>query len=162
MENGVWRTISGRRIFIEKGQDLETAMRKSGKFKELNDEERKERQLEIIKKGNPANDDYHTWIRKVEDINTFEEALKQEDYEGWEKGGFDPDYTASMAKEALKTGEITVYSSYNIKNGIFVTPSKMEAESYSGNGNVFSKKVKLEDVAWIDPTQGQYAKVDEK
>ena len=30
---GVWRTIGGRRIFIKDGEDLETAMKKSGKFK---------------------------------------------------------------------------------------------------------------------------------
>lgn len=32
MEEGVWRTIGGRRIFIKEGQDLETAMKESGKF----------------------------------------------------------------------------------------------------------------------------------
>ena len=30
---GVWRTVGGRRIFIKDGEDLETAMRNSGKFK---------------------------------------------------------------------------------------------------------------------------------
>lgn len=30
---GVWRTIGGRRVFIKDGDDLETAMKKSGKFK---------------------------------------------------------------------------------------------------------------------------------
>lgn len=34
-ENGVWRTIFGRRVFIEKGQDLTSAMKKSGKFKNM-------------------------------------------------------------------------------------------------------------------------------
>ena len=31
-EGGVWRTISGRRIFIKDGQSLTDAMRDSGKF----------------------------------------------------------------------------------------------------------------------------------
>lgn len=31
-ENGVWRTISGRRVFIREGQSLSDAMRESGKF----------------------------------------------------------------------------------------------------------------------------------
>lgn len=31
-KNGVWRTIRGRRIFIEYGEDLASAMKKSGKF----------------------------------------------------------------------------------------------------------------------------------
>lgn len=30
---GVWRTVGGRRIFIKDGQDLPTAMKESGKFK---------------------------------------------------------------------------------------------------------------------------------
>jgi len=31
-ENGVWRTIRGRRVFIRSGEDLESAMKRSGKF----------------------------------------------------------------------------------------------------------------------------------
>ena len=33
-EGGVWRTISGRRVFIKDGQSLTDAMRESGKFGE--------------------------------------------------------------------------------------------------------------------------------
>lgn len=33
MEDGVWRTIRGRRVFIKKGQSLSDAMKESGKFK---------------------------------------------------------------------------------------------------------------------------------
>lgn len=32
---GVWRTVGGRRIFIKDGEDLETAMKKSGKFQKM-------------------------------------------------------------------------------------------------------------------------------
>ena len=31
-DNGVWRTVGGRKIFIREGQDLQTAMDDSGKF----------------------------------------------------------------------------------------------------------------------------------
>ena len=31
-EDGVWRTVGGRRVFIRNGQDLASAMRESGKF----------------------------------------------------------------------------------------------------------------------------------
>lgn len=34
-EDGVWRTIGGRKVFIKNGQDLETAMKESGKFRNL-------------------------------------------------------------------------------------------------------------------------------
>lgn len=36
---GVWRTIGGRRVFIKDGQDLESAMKESGKFKKKNQKE---------------------------------------------------------------------------------------------------------------------------
>ena len=38
-ENGVWRTVGGRRIFIKEGQDLASAMKESGKFKNKTDEQ---------------------------------------------------------------------------------------------------------------------------
>ena len=53
---GVWRTIGGRRVFIKDGDDLETAMKKSGKFKKTktankkdNKKENKEPSIEEIK-----------------------------------------------------------------------------------------------------------------
>ena len=36
---GVWRTVGGRRIFIKDGQDLASAMKESGKFKENTDKD---------------------------------------------------------------------------------------------------------------------------
>lgn len=118
----------------------------------------KDRQLEIILNTNPAGNETVTWIRNKNDIKTFEETLQDEDWQGYDE--FNPDYTLEMANNAINSGKIVVYSSYPIEQGIFVTPSKMEAESYSGNGKVYSKEVNLTDVAWIDPTQGQYAKVN--
>lgn len=43
-EDGVWRTVKGRRIFIHNGEDLETAMRNSGKFNKSQNSNRKEPQ----------------------------------------------------------------------------------------------------------------------
>ena len=129
----------------------------SGSF---NLQENKKKQLDIIEKNNKMQDDYHTGIRKIEDIKTLAETLEDSDWQGYEE--FNPDYTKKMADEALKTGKITVYSSYPIEQGVFVSPSKMEAESYSGNGKVYSKEININDVAWIDPTQGQYANTNQK
>ena len=50
--------------------------KKATNKKELSDNERKEKQLEIIKKNNAMTDDYHTGIRKVGDIKTAKEAFK--------------------------------------------------------------------------------------
>ena len=40
MEQGVWRTIGGRRVFIKNGKDLATAMKESGKFKKVDKPEK--------------------------------------------------------------------------------------------------------------------------
>lgn len=117
----------------------------------------KQKQLDIIKNNNPVNDDYHTWIRNVEDIKTLEETINDSDYIDYDN--YNPDLSRQDIENAIDSGKITVYSSYPIKQGVFVSPSKMEAESYSSNGKVYSKEVNINDVAWIDPTQGQYAKV---
>lgn len=117
----------------------------------------KQKQLDIIKKNNPVNDDYHTWIRNVEDIKTLEETINDSDWNDYVE--YNPDLSRKDIENAIDSGKITVYSSYPIKQGIFVSPSKMEAESYSSNGKIYSKEVNISDVAWIDPTQGQYAKV---
>ncbi len=99
----------------------------------------KEKQLEIIKKYNPVYDDYHAWIRNIEDIKTFEESLQDSHFQGYDE--FAPDYTFEMAQEAIKTGKITVYSSYPIKQGIFVSPSYMETESLLELGKYMKRRL---------------------
>lgn len=127
----------------------------------FNDEKSlKSKQLEVINKNNAAPDDYHTWIRSEDDIKTFDEAF----FEEREYSGFDPDFTENMAKESKKTGKVTVYSSYPIEDGVFVSPSKLEASQYAGGdeNKLYSKEVNINDVAWIDGAEGQYAKVENK
>ena len=130
----------------------------------LKDVDRKQAQLDIILKTNPMLDDYHTGIRKVEDIKTLEESVEEARSEaekyGDEEWSAYPDITNDMLQNALETGEITIYSSKPIKNGVFVTPSYMQASDYAGGGNVYEKTVPLTDVAWINTDEGQYAKVD--
>lgn len=125
----------------------------------FNDEKSlKSKQLEVINKNNAAPDDYHTWIRSKDDIKTFDEAF----FEEGEYSGFDHDFTENMAKESKKTGKVTVYSSYPIEDGVFVSPSKLEASQYAGGdeSKLYSKEVNINDVAWIDGAEGQYAKVE--
>jgi hypothetical protein len=121
----------------------------------------KQSQFDIISKANPFDETLgdHTWIKSVDDVLTFDEALE----EGYEPGeNVTPDYTADMVEKARKTGKVTVYSSHPIENGAFVTPSRMEAKNYAGEGKVYSKEVPVEDVAWIDAYEGQYAKVEDR
>ena len=119
----------------------------------------KQQQLEIILESNPMQDDYHTGIRELEDIKTLSETLQDKEWADYDE--FNPDLSRKDIEDAIKTGKVTVYSSYPIEQGTFISPSKMEAESYSGDGKIYSKEVYINDVAWIDPTQGQYAKINE-
>jgi hypothetical protein len=129
----------------------------------LNRTNRHKAQANLIKKHNPAPDSYHTWVRSSKDILDFEDTLKPPNFDPDFIGNdFDPSYTWDMAQEAIKKGEIEVYSSYPIEKGVFVTPSQMEAQSYAGSGKIYSKKVPLKDVAWIDERQGQYAPITSK
>ena len=120
----------------------------------------KSEQFKIIQKSNPMLDDYHTGIRSVSDIKTPIEAFRtmvdeDEDY-------VYPDFTKEDGERALKTGKIVVYSSKEITQGNFVSPSKMMAQDYAGGGKVYSKEIDIKDVAWINSGEGQYAKVKRK
>lgn len=111
----------------------------------------KEKQFEIIQKHNPMTDDYHVGIRSAEDIKLFSEAMEDEESFFW--GDFD----IKDAEEALQSGRVTVYSSKPIKQGTFVSTSKNQATDYAGGGQVYSRKLNLEDVAWINGDEGQVA-----
>ena len=119
--------------------------------------EMKAKQLEIISKFNPMKDDYHTGIRKVEDIKTFDEVIDDEESFVW------GDFEKEDAEEALKKGYITVYSSYPIKQGTFVSTSKNQAEEYAGGRGkqIYSKTLPLTKVAWINGDEGQFADIEE-
>ena len=117
----------------------------------------KEKQLDIIRQSNPMMDDIHTGIRDIDDIKTLNQVINDPSEEFYGA----PDFTRDMAEKAVNDSSITVYSSKPIENGVFVTPSKMEAQNYAGNGEIYSKEVNPLDIAWIDSIEGQYAKVNE-
>ena len=116
-------------------------------------------QFKIIQRYNPMQDDYHVGIRKPSDIKTWEEVLKEDskDGESFSWG----DFSRSDAEKALKSGKITVYSSYPIKQGVFVSTSYVQSEQYAGGEGkkVYSKVVPLSDIAWINGDEGQFAKL---
>ncbi len=133
---------------IEQQQQLEKEIQESNPTKRA--------QYEIIQKTNPMLDDYHTGIRSPKDIKTFNEVINDEESFAW------GDFSKEDAQNALEQGKITIYSSYPIENGTFVSTSKVQAEDYAGGKGkkVYSKEVPLGEVAWINGDEGQYAKVD--
>ena len=121
----------------------------------------KEQQNKIIQETNPMLDEYHVGIRNANDIKTWEEVLElDDDTEGQFAWG---DYTREDAEKALKNNKITIYSSNPIKNGTFISTSRIQAEEYAGGygSKVYSKEVPLNEVAWINGDEGQYANVKE-
>ena len=121
--------------------------------KPIVDEEHKRKQLEVIKANNQAFTDNAVWIRDIGDIKTFEETFDDEESFVY------PDYSRQDAERDLKRGKIKVYSSKDLKNGNFVTPSRMQANEYAGGGEVHSAIMNIEDIAWINGDEGQIAKV---
>jgi HK97 family phage portal protein len=116
----------------------------------------KEEQYKIIKENNAMTDDYHTGIRKPSDIKSPTEAFKTSVSD--DDDFLYPDFTKADAQKALDSGKITVYSSKPIDQGGFVSPSKMMASDYAGGGKVYKQEVDINDVAWIDSNEGQFAK----
>ena len=112
-------------------------------------------QYQIIQETNPMWDEYHTGIRSPKEIKTFAEVAEDPDSFTW------GDFTREDARKALRDGTVRVYSSYAIKNGVFVSTSYQQALEYAGNdpARVHSRVVALDSVAWINGDEGQYAKV---
>lgn len=141
---------------------LSENINKKFSLSENNAETHKEKQFDIIQATNPMWDDYHTGIRSVKDILTWDEVLELDDErEGQFVWG---DFSRENAEEALADNSITVYSSYPIKNGTFVSTSYMQAYEYAGgeaNSKVYSKTIPLNAVAWINGDEGQYARVED-
>ena len=96
----------------------------------LSTDDRKSKQLAIILETNPMWDDYHTGIRSVKDIRTWEEVLELDDErEGQFVWG---DFSREDAENALKRNSVIVYSSNPISNGTFVSTSYTQAWEYAG------------------------------
>lgn len=76
-EDGVWRTVGGRRIFIRNGESLSSAMKRSGKFKKDNkkDEKLKENRDEIKTNNNDLRKKY--FGSNLNLYNQDEEVIKE-------------------------------------------------------------------------------------
>lgn len=137
----------------KKQQQIEKNKRLEKEIKEATPLKRK--QYEIVQKYNPMLDEIHVGIRSPKDIKSFDEAMKDEESFSW------GDFSLEDAEKALKEGKITIYSSYPIEQGIFVSTSKIQAQEYAGGkgAKVYEKVVPLNEVAWINGDEGQYAKV---
>lgn len=142
------KRIEEKKKRVEKNKQLQQDINESTPLQKA--------QYEVIQKTNPApeNSNY-VWIRSPKDIKTFAEVINDKDSFTW------GDYSKEDALRDLEKGTVTIYSSYPIKNGVFVSTSYQQALDYAGGdqSQVRSRKVLLNSVAWINGDEGQYAKV---
>lgn len=122
----------------------------------------KEEQLQTILKTNPMRDDYHYGTRTIDDVHTLQEVVDHIDEvnagKGWSRNGY-PDIDDSVYDDALESGWIDVYSSKPIVNGNFVAVSPMMAQEYGSMNRPpnYHKRLRIGEVSWLDPEQGQVA-----
>ena len=151
---GVWRTVGGRRIFIKDGQDLESAMKESGKFGNNNSFKKLEEQLnniqkEIDKLENKVSfdeDNFDELIKKRADLQKQlldEKAKKDKNYiQDKELRDFIYDYTNEEYRIACE------YSQY-LENGLNEKESFEKANYYLNRGidqlseKEFSQKLEM-------------------
>lgn len=115
------------------------------------------RQASEVNETNRMRDDYHTGIRSREDVRSFDEVLAEAEKDFAEDGAMVyPDMDIETMRQAKNKGTITVYSSKPIEAGTFVTPSRMNASDYAGEGRIYEKEIPVDSVAWISIDEGQY------
>lgn len=134
---GVWRTIGGRRIFIKDGEDLETAMKKSGKFKTLNNKsEEKKKDLPNSKEYNEIA--YHA---SNADFNEFD-TKKIGTGQGENTMGNGINLASDDSVKGVY-GDILYEVQVNIKNG-YTTENKKLLSTFEKD---FGYKVTMDNVA---------------
>ena len=163
-ENGAWRTVGGRRIFIKEGQDLASAMKESGKFKN-NQAKINNKLYKNVVQGKEINDEELTDVNEIikrqgfdgkpiiiKDEKEFEKMVEQ-DTVGMYRGirGETKDQVQKY-KEMLRNGEFITNSdnlsvsgrglytaAYSPGNVDGKNSSRELAEKYAGFRSMFSK-----------------------
>lgn len=144
-ENGVWRTISGRRVFIADGQTLTEAMKNSGKFDESKKSEsqtprivygKSEGQKFNVLDSNdyPLTGEKEGQTLKVPENESNEMiAFKAPRTDGFVKGKYVADENMNMI---LKDGRV-VLNDHAFNNSAFIqTKAMVEAEALRLSGFV--------------------------
>lgn len=166
---GVWRTVGGRRIFIKDGENLETAMKKSGKFGNKKQESKEEKNKDdlyknVVQGKDLSNDDEEDFNKIIEKqgfngkpivINNEEEFEKmvKEDTVGMYRGiRADDKETVDKYKDMLRNGEFVMNSDNQSVSGrgLYTAAykpgdkeaerrSREVAEKYAGFRSMFAK-----------------------
>lgn len=127
-ENGVWRTVGGRRIFIKEGQDLASAMKESGKFKSNN-----RKQVEDKKDYNNLSEELNKTDREVLD------------YYVMDAGAYDVNYVLRNPNEFKTENDKRAIKDLDSAINKSTLNKDVETYRYISNENVF-KNMKVGDI----------------
>lgn len=127
-ENGVWRTVGGRRIFIKEGQDLASAMKESGKFSKKEDKkETLKKELQNIQDGTIK--EYENEIFDVFNLEQYsaDEIRKSKLFdsgieENISKVAFEKDYEITM--QEMKQIKDNIYKEYDKRRNELLKKNK--------------------------------------
>lgn len=141
-EDGVWRTISGRRVFIKTGQTLTDAMRESGKFSNLKKMESGRYRVYGKAEGQeydvvPGDEYTLTGDRAGEKITVPEnETGELEVYKAPKTSGFkDGKYVSDENKNAILSNGRVVLNDHDFNNEYVIkVKSMIEAETLRLSG----------------------------
>lgn len=141
MAEGVWRTISGRRVFIKKGQSLTEAMKESGKFKNSNKDnsksDKKTSKINDLKRKINEFEEKHEGLRGRDRILNRKEITELEK----ELGELDGSTEEARIKK-LENHDITLNQEAILRNmGVVGKPSVDEIEmaiTYEDSVNNYS------------------------
>lgn len=157
-ENGVWRTIGGRRVFIKEGQDLASAMKESGKFK--SNQKAKD---SIRKIGDTDINQLQKLAQRVRDKNDSENIKAVGDYEN---GAIDReellkrfDGNEDKMKEAFEKMGYTAPTKENIDRANANARQRAEERKNASKGADASNQEKvLEDFKNSDGSKENFEK----
>lgn len=147
-ENGVWRTVGGRRIFIKDGQDLASAMKESGKFKE---DKNNENTILKIRKPQDISLEEIKEIKEIADIRD-EDGFKQ----GIEKAVFDKYGMNKKYPQIISDEEFKKYNGKEIYRGIGAD-SEEKATKYKNEflkGDIYSGYNNSGSGTWFTENKG--------
>ena len=161
-QKAVDRLTGNLERYREKTNEAVVHQDKDEMKKSLTMDDVRHKQWEIIQNTNPKlKDTVSTWIDEPNDVKTFYEVAHDDSDFPFEED-YTEDWTFADKINVDNTGFVTVYSSKPIEDGIFVTPSKMYAQSYAADGKtVYSEMMDVRDIAWIDVGEGQVAHISD-
>lgn len=159
-ENGVWRTIGGRRVFIKTGQSLSDAMKESGKFKKKDEEKRNIKTI-TQEEYDKLPKDYKGTLKELVDTAEFRGENKEELRKFYEKQGFNIEEDKTIL-ENENGGTILRPVKVSKSEDKFYTRKDGTKEYDPYKGTRFEKKYDSVEEAIKDPNSALNKYISEK